>query len=273
MITVIKNILGAFTLIATLNGCEEVIVVDLNTANPAFVVEAIIYKDSVSLVRLTKTTSYFSMEKPGLIENARIKISEGTFSEELTYSGNGCYVGNSIIGTEEKVYEIEIIHDGIIYKAISYMPPKTDLIAVRFGKDESQSPLNPFGKTVFTITCEFFDSPDTNNYYMIRFVSDGQLLERYYLLTETIANSGDLINSNIYISFSESIFFGGGEVDVQLLSIDESVYNYFMQLSDVLFWKRRVMPPTPYNPKSNINNGALGYFAAWSFDSKRIILE
>jgi hypothetical protein len=33
------------------------------------------------------------------------------------------------------------------------------------------------------------------------------------------------------------------------------------------------MPPTPYNPKSNISNGALGYFAAWSYDSEKILLE
>lgn len=256
-----------------LASCEEVIVVDLNTANPAFVVEAFIYKDSVCLVHLTKTTSYFSMEDPGIIENASVKISDGTFFEELSYNGNGYYVGNTIIGTEGKSYEIEITHDGIIYKGISSMPVKTGLLAVRFGKDNSQNPLNPYGKTVFTLTCEFVDDPDTNNFYMIRFISNGSLLERYYLLTENSSNSGNITKTNGIISFSESIFFDGGEADVQLLSIDKSVYEYFMQLSDIMFWKRRVMPPTPYNPKSNISNNALGYFAAWSIDSKKIILE
>lgn len=268
-----KNCLIYFTLLIIISSCEEVINVDLNSTSQAFVVEALIYKDSVCLVRLTKTTSYFSMEKPGLIENARIKINDGTSMEELTYKGNGYYVGSSMIGTEGRVYKIEIIHDGVIYKAISYMPPKADIIAVRFSKDDSQSPMNPYGKIVFTITCEFVDNPDTDNYYMIRFVSDGKLLERYYLLTENSANSGSINNTNGIISFSESIFFEGGDVEVQLFSIDKFVYDYFMQLSDVLFWKRRVMPPTPYNPESNINNGALGYFAAWAFDSERITLE
>jgi hypothetical protein len=69
------------------------------------------------------------------------------------------------------------------------------------------------------------------------------------------------------------MFYGGGEAEVQVFSIDESVYNYFLQLNDVLYWKRRLMPPTPYNPKSNISNGALGYFAAWSYDSEKILLE
>jgi hypothetical protein len=268
-----KYIYIVISFIFFLASCEEVIVVDLNTANPALVVEAIIYKDSVCLVRLTRTTSYFSIEQPVFIENASVKISDGALSEELSYKGNGYYTGNTIIGTEGRTYEIEIMRDGITYKGISSMPLKTDLIAVRFGKDNSQSPLNTYGETVFTFTCEFVDDPDKNNFYMIRFVSDGALLERYYLLTETSSNSGDINKINGVISFSESVFFEGGLVDVQLLSIDESVYNYFMQLSDILFWKRRVMPPTPYNPKSNISNGALGYFAAWAIDSESIILE
>jgi hypothetical protein len=256
-----------------LTSCEEVINVDLNTANPAFVVEASIYKDSVCAVRLTETFSYFSLEEPGLIEDAEVQISDGTISEELAYIGNGYYMGDTIIGKQGRTYEINILHKGINYRSVSDMPLKSDLIAVRFWKGESQSPLNPFGKTVFTISCEFIDNPDTNNYYMIRFVSDGTLLERYYLLTENSTNSGEIAYSNGVIIFSESIFFEGGDVEVQLFSVDKYVYNYFMQLSDVLFWKRRVMPPTPYNPKSNINNGALGYFAAWAYDSRRMVLE
>jgi hypothetical protein len=69
------------------------------------------------------------------------------------------------------------------------------------------------------------------------------------------------------------MFYEGGEAEVQVFSLDESVYNYFLQLNDILYWKRRVMPPTPYNPKSNISNGALGYFAAWAYDSRKIMLE
>ena len=270
-----KFFISTTTILIILASCEEVIDVDLNSSDPAFVVEAKIYKDSVSLVRLTRTTSYFSLEEPGFIEDAIINISDGTLMEELNYTGNGYYTGAAIIGTAETTYEIEIIHDGITYEAISYMPVKSDIISVRFGKSEAQGVLNPYGETVFTITCLFSDDPDTDNYYMVRYITgDGVLLERYYLLTEDDANSGSINNiNNGTISFSESIFYEGGEVEVQLFSIDEPVYNYFMQLTDILYWKRRVMPPTPYNPASNINNGALGYFAAWAYDSEIIILE
>ena len=268
-----KHFLGVITILTILASCEEVIDVDLNSSDPAFVVEAIIYKDSVCHVHLTRTTSYFSKEEPVFIEDAKINISDGSSSEELTYTENGYFNGTNIVGTEGRNYEIEIMHDAMIYKAVSYMPLKPEIISVSFSKSDSPGILNPYGEMVFTIKSEFIDNPHINNFYMIRFISDGTMLEKYYLLTEDITNSGSLEKSNDTLSFTESIFYDGGKVEVQLFSIDESVYNYFMQLNDILFWKRRVMPPAQYNPASNINNGALGYFAAWSYDSEKIILE
>jgi hypothetical protein len=271
----VKYFIIAVTILIISSSCEEVIDVSLNSSDPAFVVEAIINKDSVSQVRLTRTNSYFSTEEPEFVEDASITISDGTLMEELNYAGNGYYIGNIIIGTEELIYKIEIIHDGITYEGVSHMPRKSEFTYVQFDKFESQSILNPRGETVFTIVCEFIDNPETENYYMVRYLSDGAMVEdSYYLFTEKKANDGDVsrVNDTI-ISFSESVFFNGGEVEVQLFSIDESVYNYFIQLNDILFWKRRVIPPSSYNPVSNISNGALGYFAAWAYDSEILILE
>ena len=280
MIIINKYFLGALSLIIALTSCEEVIKVDLNTSNPAFVIEAVIYKDSVTLVRLTKTTGYFSTEEPEYITDASIKISDGTSDEELIYIGNGYYSGKIIHGVEGRNYTIEILHDGILYKSTSYMPFKTDIVSVGYSKNNTQTIYNPSGKTMFVISCVFIDDPEVDNYYMIRYILDGEVLAgSYYLVTEHTAVNGYLkiFDNNRAdkdtIRFEEWMFYEGGMGEVQVFSIDKSVYDYFVQLNDVLFWKRRFNPPATYNPVSNINNGALGYFAAWTFDSEKIILE
>jgi hypothetical protein len=260
-------------LLILLSSCEHIIDVDLNSSAPAFVVDAKIFQDSVCTVRLTTTTSFFSLEKSGLIEDASIIITDGIFTEALNYIGNGYYKGKSVCGTEGRAYKIKINHGGQTFEGTSYMPHQADIISVHYSKSDSRSILNPNGETVFTISCDFSRGSDKNNFYMIRFISNGTLLERYYLLTDNKANSGIISTSNEIINFSESIFYDGGEIDVQLYSIDEPVYNYFLQMSDILFWKRRVEPPTPYNPKSNLSNGVLGYFAAWAYSSKKIVLQ
>ncbi len=267
-------ILISIATLIIITACEEVIDIDLNYDDPAFVVEALVYRDSVCSVRLTRTASFFTLEEPDVIDNAVITIRDETTSEELQYSGNGYYTGNNITGTENSNYEIGIIHDGVTYTGEAYMPEKTDIISVSFDKYEVQSTLNPLGETVFTIICEFADNPDTDNFYMIKYLEKGVMIEsNYFMLTEYDAIGGTFSIEDNIITFSESIFYEGGEVEVQLFSIDEPVYKYFTQLNDILFWKRRIMPPTPYNPSSNISNGALGYFAAWAYDFAIIQVE
>ena len=85
-----RYLITAITIFLILSSCEEIIEVDLSSANPALVVEAVIYKDSVSQVRLSRTTSYFSLEESELIEDAIIMdplalklIIDTIFKQEL----------------------------------------------------------------------------------------------------------------------------------------------------------------------------------------------
>jgi hypothetical protein len=270
----IRYFIPVLILTAFISSCEEVIEVDLDANEPEFVVEAIIYKDSVCKVQLTGTAGYFSMEEPSYIENASVIISDGTASEELSYEGNGYYRGSTITGTEEKTYEIEINHEGKVYYATSYMPKEPHIESVSYNVSNAQSTLNPFGETVVDINCIIEDDITKDNYYLLRYSdSNGKLIERYYLLTENVSNSGHIDYENGKIIFSESIFYEGSFITMRLFAVDKAVYDYFLQLTDILFWKRRIMPPTPYNPESNISNGVLGYFVAWSYDSEVLVLE
>jgi hypothetical protein len=266
------HIISSILLLAL--SCEEVIDIDLRYADPVLVVEAIISKDSVCSVYLTRTTEYISPEESEFVENAVITISDGSLSEELVYKGNGYYRGSSIIGREGSVYEIQIQYEGKTYRGMSSMPGKAEIISVHYGSSTEVSILNPFGDTVYTISCSFYDDPAIENYYLVTFTAKGELLEeRYYLMTEGTANGGSFDKIGDIINFAESIFCQGGEAEVRLYTIDKPIYDYYKQLDDILFWKRRYIPPVPYNPKSNLNNGALGYFAAWTVDSRTIVLE
>jgi hypothetical protein len=59
---------------------------------------------------------------------------------------------------------------------------------------------------------------------------------------------------------------------VELQSIDKSVYNYFQTLESI---SGNAMQQTasPTNPISNFSNGALGYFSAYTFDRKKVIIK
>jgi hypothetical protein len=59
---------------------------------------------------------------------------------------------------------------------------------------------------------------------------------------------------------------------VSLLSIDKATYDYFRTLSNILASDRSPTSLSPANPSTNIHGGALGYFAAYAIDTKKIVL-
>jgi hypothetical protein len=65
----------------------------------------------------------------------------------------------------------------------------------------------------------------------------------------------------------------GDTIIVELLSIDKAAYDYFNTLKDILSSDRSPTSLSPANPNTNVSNGALGYFAAFTIDTKTIVLK
>ena len=75
----------------------------------------------------------------------------------------------------------------------------------------------------------------------------------------------------IELKIRRKIFDVGDTVTYELISLDKGAYEYFNSLQELV----NVNPGSaaPSNPVSNFSNGALGYFSAWSSDSKTIVIE
>lgn len=255
-----KNILLVLAIIFTLSSCEEVIEIDLNSAHPVLVVEGKLYKDSLTTVLLTTTANYFSTESPEAVEDATITISaKGDVSEELIYLGNGVYSGQTIRGVEGVNYDIEILWEEEEYQGSAFLPKQSEIVSL--GIVEFQpAPQAPLFKNA-EIT--FLDNPDTEDYYMIRYVLNGFPLVASYFAFADITFSDTIQLANPQLSFEP-----GDLVEVQVFSIDEPMSVFYSQLSQAL-GGGMAMSSTPYNPTSNIK-GAMGYFAAWSYVSDTI---
>ena len=71
------------------------------------------------------------------------------------------------------------------------------------------------------------------------------------------------------------LFEKNDTMKVELLSIDKAAYDYFSTLADVLLSEDTgpVFSSIPDNPLTNISNGALGYFAAYSVRTQTVVFE
>ncbi len=257
-----KYILLTFAIIFTLSSCEEVIEIDLNSSHPILVVEARLYKDSLATVLLTKTVNYFSLETPEVIENATITITaDDNVSEELLYLGSGLYSGETMRGIEGVHYEIEILWEEEEYNGSAFLPKQTEIISLEIVEFQP-APQAPLFKNA-EIT--FLDNPETEDFYMIRYVLNGLPLAASYFAFSDMTFSDTIQLANPQLSFET-----GDLVGVQVFSIDEPMSVFYSQLSQAL-GGGMAMSSTPYNPTSNIK-GAMGYFAAWSYVMDTVVV-
>jgi len=258
-----KYILLTLAIIFTLTSCEEVIEIDLNSSNPVLVVEAKLYKDSLATVLLTKTANYFSLDTPEAIENATVTITaDGIVSEELLYLGRGIYSGKTMRGTEGVNYDIEILWEEEEYKGSAFLPKQVEIVSLDIVEFEPPVPM-PHPLVFRQAEITFLDDPETEDFYMLRYVQNGLPLLGSFFTFPDITFSDTIRLANPQLSFELDDL-----VEVQVFSIDEPMSLFFSQLSQAL-GGGMAMSSTPYNPTSNIK-GAMGYFAAWSYVSDTV---
>lgn len=261
----------AATLLAS---CQKVITVDLNKANPRLVVEGIVSnQDRPWSVTLSKTGNYFepSLDFPP-VTGALVTISDDAGRRDtLREAAAGTYLGPvSMKGIAGRTYTLSVSSDGSEYRAVSSMPEKVTIDSVY--AIETHSPRGEAGYDVYVM---FKDPPGTGNYYRLNVRSSSLIPadsidgRRYRLYSDKLTNGNEMTER---VRTRGSIH-AGDIITVELLSIDRAAYDYFSTLRDVLSSERSPTSLSPANPNTNLSGGALGYFAAWSADTRSITLR
>jgi hypothetical protein len=266
-------VLTFFSTVWILYGCQQVVSIDLNTANPRVVVEGNI-KDQPGpySVFLSMTGSYFdtTLATPP-ISHAQVVITDDFGNRDtLEEVISGAYQSSTLIGVPGRTYTLSVKADGKEYMATSSMPSKVSIDSLyalpRHGLD---------GESGYDIYVTFKDPPELGNYYRINARSSALIPadsidgRRYRLFTDKLTN-GNEMTERIRTGRNVSV---GDTITIELCSIDKASYDYFHTLRDILSSDRSPTSLSPANPNSNISGDALGYFAAYTIDSKQIVLR
>ena len=256
-----------------LSACQKVVSIDLNQASPHVVIEGVVtdqlgpYSVNVSL-----TGNYF---EPSLyfppVSNALVVLTDDRGQRDtLKEATSGTYLSTRLQGIVGRTYSLSVVSDGQEYDGTSSMPTKVfidSLYAIpRVAFD---------GDRGYDIYVMFRDPPELGNYYRINARSSSLIPadsidgRRYRLYTDKLTNGNEM---------AERIRAGrnvnpGDTITVELLSIDKAAYDYFHTLQDILSSDRSATSLSPANPNTNLSNGPLGYFAAFTIDTKHIVLQ
>lgn len=253
----INRLFIALFVLLTISSCEDVIEIDLNSANPVIVAEAVVESEKSAWLQLSYSSDYFDPDESEKIENAIVSLrNNDQFIEHLSHTADGRYVGLELatLGTS---YTIDFDIDGTIYSATTYINEPQEITNIEFEESPMQRPNESnsyFARVTFT------DNPDMHNFYMFKiWINDELYTDNYYLVDDDFfTKTGSIETILMRLFFDES-----DEVRIQLYSIDENAYIYYNQLNDNLGGMGS--SSTPFNPTSNFGENVMGLFAGWSY--------
>jgi len=252
----------------TLSSCEEVIEVDLNSADPVLVAEGYMELDSPCRLKLTYTTDYFHQESPVVVDDAVVILSdESGASETLRYLGEGIYKGQNIFGTEFSEYTLSINTGEQVHTGFSSLMPVPVFDSIRIDDFPfGDTPPGPDFPGLLTIS--FHNDPEKEDYFMLRLTMNGEAMdESFSLASDEYSSSLDEVEYTTVIFPSED----GDTLSMEVYAIDADTYRYYIQLNEAISGGM-AMSSTPYNPASNMGEDVLGYFMARSrFDTTLVI--
>lgn len=255
-------ILSAFLLGSA--GCQEVIEIDLNKVPPAIVIEGnVTDQPGPYKVQLTTTVNFDQPNQFPAVQGATVTLSDNLGNSDLLVeSAPGIYSSTTLTGVPGRNYFLKVISGGKEYTATSSMAAAVPIDTILVDSLTFGAVSNKY------LNVRFTDPVGAKNFYRIIEIINGDTLNMINLSNDEFED-GDQITVPIF-SDEDPKLESGDNVEILLQCIDENVYNYFVQLIDVI--NNGGQSAAPANPITNLSNDALGYFNAYSVRSKTILV-
>ena len=246
--------------------CEKVIDVDLNEAAPAIVIEGNLSNNINEVeVKISKTSSYFDTLSSEKVSGAIVKVTSDVGDNFILHeTENGIYKTQKSWFKIGGTYNLSIEANGENYEASSKLNTPVSIDSINFYYEDS-----PFFELGYYVNVYFDDPPNVSNYYRLKYLKNGIYQNR---IEDLILFDDRYMDGNtIEITLLNQPFELNDTVSFQLVSLDKGAYNYLKTFQELV--NNNPGSAAPANPNSNISNGALGYFSAWSSSIKSAIIK
>lgn len=260
-----SNILIIF-LLMLLSSCEKEINIDLNKTNPRFVIEGNISNVAgESKVKITKTLNFDETIDFPTVSGAFVTITDTVLNkiDTLKYSTKGIYKDSTLFGLEGHTYKLQVKIGTESYTSFSTIPHRLmfDSIVQMRDLGGPKPPAGTPGAGNVQFQPSYKNMTKTDKYFQYVISRNDTLLNKITARSDMAATLFSFpIPFSVQAKKNDIVVF-----DIQC--IDKTVYEYLNELNANI----GQFGATPSNPTSNISNGALGYFKAYT--SQKIKLE
>ncbi len=245
--------------------CTKVIDVDLNEANKIVVIEAnYTAEDSMVRVLVTQTANYFSNDPQPVLNNAIVSITDhlGNITS-VPFASDGNYELTNYVPAFGSEYTLTVVHDETTYASTSIMNTPIAQLPIYYEFTEGF-----FGsKEGYLAFLSYNDPLESVDHIMAILSKNGKPKTK---LNDLTLADDQLTNGNVIIRpLFAKIFDIGDTVGIELRTIDQNLYQYYLELQSLT----DPSSAAPSNPDYQWTNNALGYFSAYSSSRQEVIIQ
>lgn len=244
--------ISLFAFFALFVSCEEVIDIDLNDADPRFVIEGQLSDlGTVQRIRVSKTVAFTESVNSLPVSNAVVTVTDNRGRVySFSYDDNGYYINRNFRPVANRSYDLLVDVDEERFESNAVMPPFVEVDSVGILEE------TVFGESFFFATFKFDDPAGVANYYKY----DVSINAGGFRFASAL---NDKFNDGLYVTHQisdlDTDMLAGDSITVRRYCVDRRVFDYWNE-----FQSTNPGTAAPGNPTSNISNNALGYFSVAS---------
>jgi hypothetical protein len=248
--------------------CDEPIRLDLNQTPPKIVIEGMVTdKPGLQRVKVSRSSDFYSSGQTPRVPDALVQVFDDA-GEEFDFVHNprnhpdslGIYIPESNFAAQfGRTYTLRVTVDGEVYEGSDKLMQVIDIDSLSYRENENQKEDPKVPGKIYEVLMYAHEPQDEKNYYLFKFYRNDSLV--FFNRTDIYYSDDNLLAENID-GVASPVYYGRDDkARVEVYSLTRSGYVYFNDLSIILNNDGGGMfGPTPAAPRTNLTNGALGFF-------------
>lgn len=276
-----RLIINIFLLAILLASCDEPTRLDVKQTPSRIVIEGLVTdRPGLQRVKITRSVDFYASGKSPRVENAAVQVSDDA-GRQFNFIHNprnhpdsaGIYVPETdFTGEIGRTYTLRVDVDGETYEGSDQLMRVIDIDSLAFRENENQKEDPKEAGKFYEVLMYAHEPQDEDNYYLFEFYRNDSLT--LYNPTDIYFSDDNLLAGSIN-GVSSPVYFGREDkARIEVYSLTRKGYVFYNDLFGILNNDGGGMfGPVPASPRSNLTNGALGFFQVSAVQDSETVIE
>lgn len=263
-----------------LSSCDEPVRLDPKQSESRIIIEGqVTNKPGYQYVKVSRSGGFYETGRTPRITNAAVLVRDDLGNKfpfihnpgNKTDSAGYYFPQNSFAGEIGRTYRLTVNVEEELYEAEDklYSVTAVDSLSYQINEDEKEDPEDE-GK-FYEVVLYAKEPQDTKDYYLFKFYRNDSL--KVYGDTEIYFADDEILGENIDGVASPIYFAPGDRARIEMYSISRTAFVFYTDLQNLLNSDGGLFSQPPSNSRTNLSNGALGFFQASALDISTIEIK